>query len=90
MLEAVNRERRRTRIDILARILSAALHDRLKTRIMFKASLNYNQAEQYFDFLIKAGLLRRDGSGKRVLYKTTDKGKEFITKYKALKELIED
>lgn len=90
MLEEVNRERRRTRIDILAKILSGALNNRLKTRIMFKASLNYNQAEQYFDFLIKAGLLQRDGSGKRILYKTTEKGKEFITKYKALKELIED
>lgn len=90
MLEAVNRERRRTRIDILATILSAALNDKLKTRIMFKASLNYNQAEKYFDFLIKAGLLRKGMSGKRASYKTTDKGAEFIAKYKALKELIED
>ena len=90
MLEAVNRERRRTRMDIIAKILSAALNDKLKTRIMFKASLNYNQTEEYFDFLIKAGLLRKDRSGKRTFYKTTDKGREFIAKYKALKELIED
>lgn len=90
MLEAVNREQRRTRMDIIAKILSAAINDRLKTRIMFKASLNFNQAEQYFNFLIKVGLLLKDGSGKRVFYKTTDKGKEFIAKYKALKEMIED
>lgn len=90
MLETVNREQRRTRIDILAKILGAALNDKLKTRIMFKASLNYNQAEKYFDFLIKTGLLRKDGSGKHFSYETTKKGKEFIAKYKALKELIED
>ena len=90
MLEAVNRERRRTRIDILAKILSAAVNDKLKTRIMFKASLNYNQAEQYFKFLIKAGLLRKAESGRRTFYQTTDKGRQFVAKYKALKELIED
>ena len=89
-LEAVNQERIRSRIDILATILSAALNDKLKTRIMFKASLNYNQAEKYFNFLIKAGLLRKDGSGRRIFYRTTAKGKKFIEKYKALKELIED
>lgn len=90
VLEAVDRERRRTRMDIIAKILSVALTDKPKSHIRFRVSMNYKQTEEYFNFLINAGLLRKEGSSERALYKTTNKGVEVIVKYIALKELIED
>ena len=90
VLHTVSQKGRRERIDILAKILYIALVGKQKTHIMNKASLNYKQAEEHFKLLMQAGLLRKDESAGRTLFKTTDKGFLFITRYEALKELIEN
>ncbi len=90
VLRTVSQKGRRERIDILATILYSALVGKQKTHIMNKASLNYKQVEEHFKLLMKTGLLRKDESVGRTLFKTTDKGFLFITRYEALKELIDD
>ena len=80
---------RRTETDIIATILSIALYDsQTKTYIMWKAALSYYQVQAYLDYLLRTGLLRKNESSGRTLYKTTERGREFIARYEALKELM--
>lgn len=34
--------------------------------------------------------MKKEGNDKHAIFKTTDKGKKFIFRYEALKEMIED
>lgn len=80
---------RRTETDIIANVLSIALHDsQTKTHIMWKAALSYYQVQAYLEYLLKTGLLRKNESRGRKRFKTTERGKEFIARYEALKELM--
>jgi predicted transcriptional regulator len=79
---------RRTSMDIIANILNVAVRYDSKTRIMFRASLNHKQSERYFNFLLEMNMLRKIIVKGRIFYETTERGKEFLAKYKALKEFI--
>ena len=85
----VRMHERRTEMDIIAAILGVALQDHSKTHIMLRASLSYSQLQVYLKYLLRAELLRKNGSEGRTSYITTPKGKEFITEYKALRKLME-
>ncbi|MGC8912227.1 MAG: winged helix-turn-helix domain-containing protein [Nitrososphaeria archaeon] len=80
------RERRST-IKLIVDILDIALKGATKTEIVYKANLNFKQVEKFLDFLIKKGLLSVS-SNKRKRYRTTEKGKEFIKRYRKTVELI--
>jgi predicted transcriptional regulator len=75
---------RRSRFEIVADILQACLVPRGKTRIMCKVKLNFTQANEYLSQLTSLGLLSQE-KGK---YKTTDKGRQFISAYNHLGEII--
>jgi predicted transcriptional regulator len=75
---------RRSRFEIVADILQACLVPRGKTRIMCKVKLNFTQANEYLSQLTSLGLLSKE-KGK---YKTTDKGRQFISAYNHLGEII--
>jgi len=79
---------RRTRMDIIANILNVAVKCDSKTRIMFRASLNHKQTEKYFDYLLETSMLRKINNKGRIFYETTERGKEFLAKYIALKEFM--
>jgi predicted transcriptional regulator len=64
--------------------MQACLVPRGKTRIMCKVKLNFTQASDYLNRLTSLGLLsRRKGK-----YITTDKGRQFISAYNQLGEII--
>jgi predicted transcriptional regulator len=75
---------RRARFEIVADILQACLLPRGKTRIMCKVRLNFPQANEYLDQLVSLGLL----SKKKGKYKTTEKGRQFISTYNHLSGMI--
>ena len=75
---------RRGRIEITADILSVAREDAKKTQIVYKANLNFKRVEAYLPYLVDKGLIENRGG----IYKTTEKGKEFLHNYKKMKELL--
>lgn len=78
---------RRSTIKLIVDILDAALKGATKTEIVYKSNLNFKQVEKFLDFLIKKDLLSVS-SNKRKKYQTTDKGREFIKRYRNIIELI--
>lgn len=80
------RERRNT-IKLAVDILETAFNGATKTEIVYKANLNFKQVQRFLDFLMKKGLISVS-SNKRKRYHTTEKGKEFIRRYRKTVELI--
>lgn len=82
---------RRSRLDIMAIILTTSLNGSRKTNLIYKCNLSINQFKNYLDFLLVKGLLQKSilkiNSPYEVM-RTTKKGKKFLKKYNELKELI--
>jgi len=82
----------RSRIDIMANVLRAALGGAKKTHIMYKCNLSFRQLQVYLDLLVDRGLLRKvSRSGKSDdanLFETTKKGRAFLSAYRNIKVLL--
>jgi len=85
-------EKRRDRHEIFAEILNTAVNGRIKTHIMYRAKLSFTQINEYLPLLVKKGLLentKADKMGQRTtIYKTTQKGLEFIESLKSIDKLL--
>jgi predicted transcriptional regulator len=68
----------RDRLDIVRDMLSAALAKAKKTKIMYKANLNFGQVEKYLKIILEVGLLEYEGNS---FYSVTQKGREFLRVY---------
>jgi predicted transcriptional regulator len=83
--------RKRSDIDIMANILSAAKKGAKKTRIMYTCNLSHSQLKVYLQILLEMGLLashsKKEGA-KLNYFKTTSKGFKFLDAYRALKKLM--
>lgn len=80
---------RRDSVQVMVNMLTVALEGTKKTKIVYKANLNFKQAQKYLDFLLSKGLIGVEGSsGKRKVYRTTERGRTFINRYKKTLELI--
>jgi predicted transcriptional regulator len=73
--------RNRTRVEILAKMLTVADHGALKTHIMYKANLSHKQLESYLEFLKAKGLLEEVVNEDGRIYQLTQKGNEFLKDY---------
>jgi predicted transcriptional regulator len=71
-------------MDIIAAILSVAREEAKKTQIVYEANLNFKRVDAYLPYLVDKGLIVNTGG----VYKTTEKGKEFLHNYKKMKELL--
>jgi predicted transcriptional regulator len=78
----------RTRVEILASILTVAHKGALKTHIMYKANLSHRQLEKYLGFLIGNGMIakRPDTEYGGTYYEVTLKGVEFLKDYARLSQ----
>ena len=72
--------KRRTKFDIVIAILDVVSGGATKTKIVYKANLNFNLATKYLDLLLEKGLVRTDSNR----YEITDEGKAFLEKAKEL------
>lgn len=78
----------RGRIEIIADILALCTSGIKKTHIMYKANLSYEQILYYLNQLLTKGLVVQDVSEGAIVYRTTEKGREFLHCYSRLSELI--
>ncbi|MCK4732741.1 MAG: hypothetical protein KAT65_09825 [Methanophagales archaeon] len=68
---------RRSRMDIIADILSVAGEETKKTHIVYSANLNFARVGKYLQYLEDKGLIENRSRE----YKTTEKGGEFLRTY---------
>jgi len=76
--EGVNQKRRNTE-EIVADILRSTESSISKTRIMYKAALNYKQLNKYLEILTKEGLLLHDPRSGR--YRSSEKGTLYVQRF---------
>jgi predicted transcriptional regulator len=81
----------RNTTDIVAKILESAAEeegkDVTKTNIMYKAFLSYEQLKRYLPILIESDLLEYSNENKQI-YKVTEKGRKFVSKYDEIAEYM--
>ena len=77
----------RSRTEIVAMILEAANGGATKTKIMYKAFLSYDQLREYLSVLIGNNLL--DYLDAPQIYKTTEKGLNFLKMHNEIGELLQ-
>jgi predicted transcriptional regulator len=80
---------RRDRLKIMTEIMEVTKEEQLKTRIMYKVNLSFNQINEYLSFLTEMRFIKIQKSGNKKSYKTTDKGYSFIENYRELEKLLQ-
>ena len=69
-------------------ILEATLTPEKKTRIMYKANLNYDRFNKYFvDFLRKGFIFKTDNYEGNTTYKISERGRTFLAVLRKAEEL---
>ena len=81
--------RRRGRVEIMMDILDQALNGARKTKIMYRANLNFLRFERYFHELSKKGLIEVvDDPDASLVYRTTERGRELLRVLMEADELL--
>lgn len=80
---------RRNAAQIIAEILSVASNGVHKTRIIYRANLNAVRAERYIRYLIVRGFLSVEEGPNGGVYNATEKGREWLSRYRELEERLE-
>jgi predicted transcriptional regulator len=78
-------------LEIIEFILSMCENGARKTHVMYRCNLNSKQINEYLNFLLDCGMLEKIQErpiSKRYIFKTTELGKKFISRYKQLAELF--
>jgi predicted transcriptional regulator len=78
--------KRRARHDIVMEVLKAAENGVKKTKIMYKASLSFDQLKQYLNALKKENFITEESG----IWKTTEKGLHVIEACKICQRLLEE
>lgn len=80
-------EKRRDKLEIIRSILSICKKDdATKTRIVYRANLNFKTAGIYLDWLINKGLVSKDENR----FKLTTKGIELLSNLQDISPLFND
>ena len=77
---------KRDRLEIMAAILDLCSKPRTKTRVMYGTNLSWKMLQQYLSHMQTQGLLETHNDSTK--YITTDRGHDFLEKWKELQELI--
>lgn len=89
-VESKGQFKNRSRLEIVASIITAARGGSRKTHIMYKVNISHAQLQHYLDFLEIYGLVRsiKSRSGKAFLFEATERGMEFLREYERLESYI--
>jgi predicted transcriptional regulator len=90
MMTTSERKNNRGKIQIMGDVLALGTSGIRKTHIMYKANLSYEQVHLYLGELIEKRLIEQDVSPDGVVYRTTEKGREFLLHYIRVVELLEE
>jgi predicted transcriptional regulator len=89
MMITSERKNNRGKIQIMGDVLALATSGIKKTHIMYRANLSYEQVYLYLEELISKSLIAQDVSPDGVVYRITEKGREFLLYYTHLVEFLE-
>jgi predicted transcriptional regulator len=78
----------RDKLYIIATILEIARDGSLKTQIMYRANLSFTQLNDYLRFMLKISLLERILQNDRETYRATEKGIDFLQRYREIHSLM--
>ncbi len=70
-------------------VLGLATSGIRKTHIMYRANLSYEQVHMYLAELIERGLLAQHATDEGVVYRTTERGREFIYFYTKIVDFMD-
>jgi predicted transcriptional regulator len=87
MMAMSERKNNRGRIQIIGDMLATS--GIKKTHIMYRANLSYEQVHLYLEELIGKALVAQDVSSDGVVYRITEKGREFLLYYTRLVEFLD-
>jgi predicted transcriptional regulator len=90
MMITSERKNNRGKIQIMGDVLALGTSGIRKTHIMYRANLSYEQVHLYLGELIEKRLIAQDVSPDGVIYRTTEKGREFLLYYTRMVELLEE
>jgi predicted transcriptional regulator len=90
MMITSERKNNRGKIQIMGDVLALGTSGIKKTHIMYKANLSYEQVHLYLGELIEKRLIEQDVSPDGVVYRTTEKGREFLLHYTNVMEFLEE
>lgn len=80
---------RRSSLDIIADMLRTTYRGVKKTHLMNHCNMSYTQLEHYLSLILKKRLLMVENDGPNLLFRISDKGKNFLKSYKSLRALME-
>ncbi len=81
-------QKRRDKLVIMAEIMDIAKHGALKTQIMYKANLSFSQLTEYLRLLTDTELLSRTVSDGKQVYRSTEKGIDFLARHESIMDLL--
>lgn len=80
--------KRRDKLFIIAEILDIARSGTLKTQVMYRANLSFTQLNGYLGFMLSNSLLEKVEMNQKDVYQATDKGLDFLQRYREIVELL--
>lgn len=80
--------KRRDKLYIVSEILEIARDGSLKTQIMYRANLSFTQLNDYLRFMLQINLLEKVLMNDRDMYRATEKGLDFLQRYREINELL--
>ena len=70
---------KRSEIEILAQMLTSAKNKVKKTNLLYSTNISYSNFIKYFNFLLEKEFIEeKDGNPSGKIYKTTEKGENFL------------
>jgi predicted transcriptional regulator len=84
-----NKFKNRSRMEIVANLLTIAKTGALKTHLMYRANLSYLMVTEYLNYLCRAGLIKEslDEEKATKIYQTTPKGIQYLEAYQSLQTI---
>lgn len=87
--ETVSRSRR-TRWELIARVLNASRGRGVKkTHLMYQCGMSFTQLEKYLDLILEARLIQVQDDNPHFCFRISGKGRKFLKAYESLKALME-
>jgi predicted transcriptional regulator len=85
----MSRTMKRSREEIISQILEICKNGASKTKIVYRANLNFRTVNPYLDLLIKNDLIQVN-EGRAMLYETTPKGIRLLESIKQINDKLLD
>jgi predicted transcriptional regulator len=88
--EVKGKFRNRSRLEIIASLLTIGKKGSLKTHLMYGGNLSYLMVTEYLSILTGSGLMveERSADGALRQFRTTEKGLECLSLYESIREMI--